>query len=95
MTVTLIGRYSAWQEVFSHMLDDQVLQRYLNAMSRDLLIEVLEITQQFCIHELTIVYIHRLADMITIESFPQVLLILFPYYFIFNTVVICSLRSLM
>jgi hypothetical protein len=71
MLVELQGSYESWQELFSHMVDDYLLQRSLASLDATTLMDLFNLCHTFEIHELQKIYLKRLEYALSRESVGQ------------------------
>lgn len=65
------GFYHIWQEIFSHMIDDYVMDKALLGCSVSELLDYYKYSCQFEIHHLCSRYVKELTSRISSESFLQ------------------------
>lgn len=68
----LEGSHEAWQEVTSHVVDEVLLARSLHALQVPILVDMLQITEEYGMEDLHKAYMTKLSGMIEESTLGKV-----------------------
>ena len=81
----LDGKYDAWQELFSHMVDESILTHSMARIEFDLLAELLALSRRYSISALERIYATKIESSMSEATVIKVRLLFYELNFKFNS----------